>query len=59
MPVPKRQHSKTRGAKRRTHWKLRAQSLSRCPQCGQPKLPHRVCQSCGTYAGRAVVAGRD
>jgi large subunit ribosomal protein L32 len=26
-----------------------------CPQCKQPKLPHRVCANCGYYAGRQAV----
>ena len=34
MPNPKRRHSKTRTAKRRTHDALTAQSMSECPQCG-------------------------
>ncbi len=33
MPLPKRQHSKTRGRKRRTHWKVSVASLRACPQC--------------------------
>jgi large subunit ribosomal protein L32 len=27
-----------------------------CPHCHAPKLPHRVCPSCGYYNGREVVA---
>jgi large subunit ribosomal protein L32 len=27
-----------------------------CPNCKEPVLPHRVCSSCGQYAGREVVA---
>ena len=26
-----------------------------CPQCHQPKIPHRVCGNCGYYAGRQAV----
>ncbi|MBQ6686666.1 MAG: 50S ribosomal protein L32, partial [Firmicutes bacterium] len=27
-----------------------------CPQCHEPKLPHRVCPNCNYYDGKAVVA---
>ena len=30
----------------------------RCPQCHQPRRPHRVCPHCGFYGGREVVADR-
>jgi len=26
-----------------------------CPQCNEPKLPHRACLNCGTYKGKEVV----
>jgi large subunit ribosomal protein L32 len=55
MPLPKRRHSKARGAKRRTHWKLTAPNVTECPNCHQPKLPHRICPNCGYYKGRQVV----
>jgi len=55
MPNPKRRHSKTRRDKRRTHDALTAPSLSECPHCHEPKMPHRVCPHCGYYKGRAVV----
>ncbi|MCD6587824.1 MAG: 50S ribosomal protein L32 [Candidatus Fermentibacteraceae bacterium] len=54
MPVPKRRHSSTRRDKGRTHWKIEAKSTSVCPQCGEPRLPHRVCKHCGYYNGRQV-----
>jgi large subunit ribosomal protein L32 len=56
MPNPKRRHSKTRTAKRRTHDALKSVGLSECPQCHEPKLPHRVCSNCGFYRGRQVRA---
>lgn len=55
MPNPKRRHSKERRDKRRTHDALPMPTLSKCPQCGEPKLPHRVCASCGTYRGVEVL----
>jgi ribosomal protein L32 len=30
-------------------------NLAPCPQCKQPKLPHRVCAVCGYYNGRQVI----
>jgi large subunit ribosomal protein L32 len=55
MAVPKRKTSKQRKHKRRTHWKLAVPGLVSCPQCHEPKLPHRVCVSCGHYKGREAV----
>jgi large subunit ribosomal protein L32 len=40
---------------RRTHKKTAAANLTTCAQCGEPKLPHRVCQSCGTYRGHDLI----
>ena len=55
MPNPKRRHSKRRTSARRTHDSLRRSILSECPNCHEPKLPHRVCTRCGKYKGREVV----
>ncbi len=51
MAVPKKKQSKTRTAKRRATWKAEATSYSSCPQCKQPKMPHRVCGTAGTTPG--------
>ena len=56
MPLPKRRHSRTRGKKRRTHYKLVAPAHAVCPQCREAKLPHRVCAKCGYYKGREIVS---
>ncbi|MEO0072155.1 MAG: 50S ribosomal protein L32 [candidate division WOR-3 bacterium] len=55
MPVPKRRHSRQRGRKRRTHWKLQPPKLVECSHCHKPKLPHRVCPHCGYYDGQEVL----
>jgi large subunit ribosomal protein L32 len=55
MPVPKRKTSKSKRDKRRTHQKIAGPDVSECPQCGDAKLPHRVCPSCGSYKGREII----
>ncbi len=55
MPNPRRRHSRARGRRRRTHWKLSATQLGECPKCKAPKVAHRVCVSCGYYDGRLVL----
>jgi large subunit ribosomal protein L32 len=56
MAVPKRKVSKARRDKRRSNvWKLEAPALSKCTQCGELKMPHRVCPLCGYYKGKEMV----
>lgn len=59
MALPKRKHSKARRDKSRTHWKLAVKSVSPCPQCAAPIIPHRICTSCGFYRGRQVIVIRE
>jgi len=53
--LPKRKYAKARQGKRRSHLKVSPPPLGYCPQCNSPKLPHHVCPTCGTYAGREVI----
>ena len=56
MAVPKRKTSKTRKNKRRaSSYRLNKATVSECPQCHEPKLPHRVCKSCGYYKNREII----
>ncbi len=55
MPNPKRRHSAARRGKRRAHDSLATAGLSECPNCHEPKLPHRACPHCGQYKGREVI----
>jgi len=56
MAVPKKKTSKSARNMRRSHHALKAVGHVECPNCGEPKLPHHVCGSCGHYDGREVVA---
>ena len=56
MAVPKQKTSRQRRDKRRSSvWKLEAPTLVKCPHCGEFKVPHRVCASCGYYNGKEVI----
>ena len=59
MAVPFRRTSKTKKAMRRTHLKKDAPTLTKCPNCGEPIRPHRVCVKCGNYKGNEVIAIKD
>ncbi len=53
--LPKRKIAKARRGKRRSHFGLNPPRLDYCPQCHSPKLPHHVCLTCGSYAGREII----
>jgi large subunit ribosomal protein L32 len=56
MANPKRKFSKARTGKRRSMWKIESVNISVCPQCHQPKQPHRLCPNCGYYRGKEIVS---
>jgi len=53
--LPKRKSSKARQGKRRSNYSINSPRIVDCPQCHNPKLPHHVCPTCGTYAGREII----
>ncbi len=56
MAVPKQKMGRIRTHRRRSlHDKIATPSRSTCPQCGEVKLPHRVCSNCGFYKDREVI----
>ncbi len=56
MAVPKKRTSRRRRDMRRAHDSLTfSAAVESCDECGELKLRHRVCESCGTYRGRQVV----
>ena len=56
MAVQKNKVSKSRRNKRRAHDALTPENPNECPNCGELKHPHHVCESCGYYNARLVVA---
>lgn len=59
MANPKRRTSKARRNRRRAHDALSRPAASTCPNCGETKLPHRACPTCGHYNGRDAVEVED
>ena len=57
MAVPKKRTSRRRRDMRRAHDGLKVTAAAEaCPNCGELKLRHRVCEACGTYKGMQVLA---
>lgn len=57
-PLPKRKLSTRRQGDRRFHFGVKLAGFFLCPNCHQPRLPHRVCPHCGFYDGKLVKAPR-
>ena len=55
MAVPKKKVSKSRRDMRRSHHALKSPARVECPNCGELKRPHHVCEGCGYYREREVV----
>ena len=58
MAVPKKRTSRSRKGMRRSHDKVAAPNVIYC-ECGEPVLPHRACDVCGTYKGRKVMTAKE
>jgi large subunit ribosomal protein L32 len=55
MAVPKRKTSPSRRGKRRSHDTLFSTNLFECPNCGEFKLAHHICNSCGHYNKKEII----
>lgn len=55
MAVPYRRKSRTKSRQQRAaNMRYRTNNPTRCAHCGEPKIPHFACGSCGVYQGRQV-----
>ena len=61
MPNPKRRHSKTRTAKRRTHQKAGVPTLTKDPNSGETHMRHRAYKVGDDlyYNGKVIVSGSE
>jgi large subunit ribosomal protein L32 len=59
MALQKRRRGPARTAQQRSAWMRRSGAnhmlVQACANCGAPRIPHRVCASCGQYNGEQVV----
>ena len=58
MPLQKRRLGRTRVHHRRSAWtknSVTKAATQSCPNCNEPKLPHRICMKCGEYAGEKII----
>ena len=55
MAVQQNKVSSSRRNKRRSHDSLSPFNPNECQNCGESKLPHHVCGSCGYYGEKEVV----
>lgn len=54
MAIPKNRWSKARTRSHKANWKASSPSMVIC-QCGEYKMPHRICPSCGQYNKKTVI----
>ena len=59
MPQKRKTSKARRDLRRSSGWKLEAPALTKCGQCGELILAHRVCDSCGYYNGKQVLKKQD
>lgn len=56
MAVPKKRTSRARRDMRRAHDHLTfTAAVESCPECGEPKLRHHLCNGCGMYRGKQIL----
>ena len=56
MPVPKKRTSHSKRNMRRSHHALTPLHSVVCSACGEPKMRHHACPSCGQYRGKQIVS---
>ena len=56
MGLPQSKPSKRHVRHRKASHRYRGMQYDKCKGCGSPRIPHRVCPSCGHYGDRQIVS---
>ena len=59
MAVPRNRLSNARKNSKRAHHAKKPKAAAACPRCGTLRIPHVICQSCGTYGNRVIFASEQ
>lgn len=59
MAVPRKKTTRSRRNNRRAHDALVPTGSVECDNCGELKMPHHVCPSCGQYRGREIMEPKE
>ncbi|HEV8052021.1 MAG TPA: 50S ribosomal protein L32 [Parachlamydiaceae bacterium] len=56
MAVPRNRLSNARKNSKRSHHAKKPKGFTACPKCEAPRVPHTICQGCGSYGDRTVLS---
>ena len=59
MAVPKSKITKSKRGMRRAHNALKGVNSEECSNCGELKLRHHVCSSCGYYGSKEILVNSE
>ncbi len=57
MALQKRRRGPALVGHRRSAWmaSMNKPQAGKCENCGEPRMPHRICMKCGQYGGTQVI----
>lgn len=59
MAVPRNRLSNARKNSKRAHHAKKPKHFNTCARCGEARLPHTICQSCGVYGNQVVLTSEQ